>query len=122
MSRPAALIVDDQPIFGLVASDILQESGYESFHAFDADHAAAILSEHPEITVLVTEAELPGNIDGVDLAREVSQTHPGIQLIVTSVSDLKSAALPKATRLLRKPFASGELRTAVGVGPLLQQA
>jgi CheY-like chemotaxis protein len=36
-SRPAALIVEDQPFVGMVASDILRESGFDTFHAFDAE-------------------------------------------------------------------------------------
>ena len=113
MSRPAALIVDDQPIFGLVVSDILQESGFDAFHAFDADDATALLNDHPEIELIVTEAELHGGINGLELARRVSQTHPDLQLIVTSAENLEPAALPKTARVLRKPFASGELRTVV---------
>ena len=43
----------------MVASDILRESGFDTFHAYDANDATAVLEEHPEIEVVVTEAELP---------------------------------------------------------------
>lgn len=55
-SRPAALIVEDQPFIGMVASDILRETGFQTFHAYDANDAAAVLQEHPEIEVVVTDA------------------------------------------------------------------
>ena len=48
-SRPAALIVEDQPFIGMVASDILRETGFQTFHAYDADDATAVLQDHPEI-------------------------------------------------------------------------
>ena len=67
-SRPAALIVEDQPFVGLVASDILKESGFETFHAYDASGAVELLAQHPEIEVVLTEAELPGPVDGLELA------------------------------------------------------
>ena len=121
--RPAALIVEDQPFVGLVASDILKESGFETFHAFDADKATEMLDEHPEIEVVVTEAALPGSVDGIELARRVSQDRPGIQLVVTAASDdPRGSEIPEGARLLRKPYASGELRTLVAAGTLMEDA
>src|SRR3954454_5716004 len=119
-SRPAALIVEGQPFVGLVASDILQESGFDTFHAYDAEDAAVVLHEHPEIEVVVTEAELPGPINGLELARNVSRTRPNIQLVVTSAAEhLQAADVPQGARVLRKPYASGELRTLIAAKQLL---
>jgi FOG: CheY-like receiver len=123
MSRPAALIVDDQPIFALVASDILHESGFDAFHAFDAHDAVRLLRERPEIEVVVTNAELPGRVDGLELARTVSQMRPEVHLVVTSATeDLRSTELPKRARVLHKPYASDELRSAVAARQLLEYA
>jgi CheY-like chemotaxis protein len=122
-SRPAALIVEDQPFVGLVASDILRESGFQTFHAYDANDAAAVLKEHPEIEVLVTEAELPGGTTGLELARQVSQSRPHVQLVVTSAGhDLRPNDVPQGARVLHKPYASGELRTLVAAKDLLEEA
>jgi CheY-like chemotaxis protein len=114
LSRPAALIVEDQPFVGMVASDILRESGFDTFHAYDASAAAAVLEEHPEIEVVVTEAQLPGDVDGLELCRRVAQERPDVQLVVTAAGHVVEAAdVPRGARLLRKPYASGELRTIV---------
>jgi CheY-like chemotaxis protein len=122
-SRPAALIVEDQPFVGLVASDILRESGFETFHAFDAGAATALLDEHPEIGVVVTEAALPGPMNGLELARQLSRDRPDVQLVVTSAhNDVTQAEIPQGARMLRKPYASGELRTLVAAKSLLQDA
>jgi two-component system, response regulator PdtaR len=122
-SRPAALIVEDQPFVGLVASDILRESGFDTFHAYDANDAKAVLDEHPEIEVLVTGADLPGDVDGLELCRRVSQERPGMQLVVTAAGqDVSSADVPNGARLLHKPYASGELRTLVAAKSLLAEA
>src|SRR5206468_3407287 len=95
-SRPAALIVEDQPFVGLVASDILRESGFETFHAFDAEGAATVLHEHPEIGVVITEAALPGPVDGLELARQLSRDRPDVQLVVTSAqNDVTQAEIPQ---------------------------
>src|SRR6476619_5247454 len=98
-SRPAALIVEDQPFVGLVASDILQESGFATFHAYDADDAAAVLNEHPEIELVVTDAELHGPMDGVRLAHRVSKERPHVQLVVTSAGrEIASLDIPPGAR------------------------
>ena len=120
-SQPtAALIVEGQPFIGMVASDILREVGFKSFHATDAASALALLRAHPEIEVVVTEAELGGSMSGVELSRTVSAERPDIQLVVTSSGDdLNSSDVPAGTRLLRKPFASAELRRLVARMSLL---
>lgn len=122
--RPAAaLIVEDQPFVGMVASDILRETGFETFHANDASGAMAMLKSHPEIEVLVTDADLAGPCDGLELSRRVSAERPDIQLIVTSGGrDVAASDIPAGARLIRKPYASAELRTVVGGMALLQDA
>lgn len=118
-SRPAALIVEDQPFVGLVASDILRESGFDTFHAYDATDATAVLRDHPEIELLVTDAELHGAPNGLELARQVSRDRPDVQLVVTAAGkDLQQNELPLGARVLRKPYASGELRTLVAARAL----
>lgn len=119
-SRPAALIVEDQPFVGMVASDILRESGFETFHAYDAEAATQLLDEHPEIEVVVTEAQLPGSVNGLELCRRVSRQRPDVQLVVTASSpELSASDVPSGTRVLRKPYASGELQTVVAAKSLL---
>ena len=122
-SRPAALIVEDQPFVGLVASDILKESGFQTFHAYDAEAAAQLLDEHPEIEVMVTDAELHGPVDGLALAHRVSRERPDVQLVVTAAGkELSASDMPHGAQALRKPYASGELRTLVAARALLAEA
>jgi CheY-like chemotaxis protein len=122
-SRPAALIVEDQPFVGLVASDILRESGFDTFHAYNAEDAAALLDKHPEIEVVLTEAELPGDVDGLELCRKVSKQRPNVQLVVTTAgTGPVPSDMPPGTRVLHKPYSSGDLRTLVASRSLLQEA
>ena len=83
----------------------------------------AALRLHPEIEVLVTEADLAGPGDGLELTRRVSAERPDIQVVITSAGRYVSASdMPSGARLLRKPYASAELRTLVGGMALLQDA
>ena len=121
--RPAALIVEDQPFIGMVASDILSESGFDTFHAFNAADAVSMLGEHPEIEVVVTDAQLPGGVDGLELARRLSRERPDVRLVVTAAGpSLAQSDVTDGARVLHKPYASGELRTLVAAGELLEHA
>lgn len=122
-SRPAALIVEDQPFAGMVASDILRESGFDTFHAYDVEAAATMLDQHPEIELMVTEASLQGEVDGIELCHRVSRQRPAVQLVVTAERpELYRADVPRGARMLRKPYASGELRTLAAARSLLADA
>jgi DNA-binding response OmpR family regulator len=115
------LIVEDQPFVGMVASDILRESGFDTFHAYDARDAQAVLDRHPEIEVLITDSQLGGDITGIDLCRRVSAERPDVQLVVTCATrDLRPNDVPKGARVLHKPYASGELRTVVAAKALAE--
>jgi len=120
-SRPAALIVEDQPFVGMVASDILRESGFDTFHAFDAEGAAQLLDEHPEIEVMLAEANLSGEVNGLELCRRVAVQRPDVQLVVTAAG-AEPTDVPTGARVLHKPYASGEQRTVVAARSLLADA
>ena len=120
-SQPtSALIVEGQPFVGLVASDILTETGFKTFHASDAAGAIALLRSHPEIELVVTEADLAGSMNGLELSRQVRAERPDIQLVVTSSkSGVTPSDVPPGAGLLRKPYASAELRELVDRKTLL---
>lgn len=109
--RPAALIVKDQPFIGMVASDILRESGFDTFHAFDATEAMATLREHPEIELMIVEAARTSSDTETNLAMRVAAERPSVQLLISAERGREPAAeLPAGARVLHKPFASGELK------------
>src|SRR5262249_176583 len=119
----AALIVEDHPFIGMVASDILRESGFSTFHAYDAKGAVELLDEHPEIEVVLAEADLPGEVNGLELCRRLREQRPAVQLLLTAAGpDPSPAEVPEGARVLHKPYASGELRTVVAAKSLLAEA
>src|SRR4051794_30390670 len=121
-SRPAALIVEDQPFVGLVASDILRESGFETFHAYDAQDAAQLLEDHPEIEVVITDVQLHGAMDGLQLCRQLSSERPQVRLVLTSAGqELTGREVPRGASVLHKPYSSSELRALVA-GKILMSA
>jgi DNA-binding response OmpR family regulator len=76
-----------------------------------ADDALAVLAAGRRINVILAEVRLPGRVDGFELARQIRQSHPDTDVILTSGV---ARAADKAADLcedgpLEKPFHPQEL-------------
>jgi CheY-like chemotaxis protein len=102
----AVLVVDDEPLVRMYAVDVLSDAGHVVFEAGDANEALALIDAHPEIKVLFTDINMPGPLDGLDLARMVHRRSPGVHLILTSGRPRPlEGAIPDDGRFLPKPYA-----------------
>ena len=108
------LVVEDETLIRLLAADSLEESGYRVLEAADATEALRILEEHDEVDVLFTDVNMPGPLDGLDLAGMMHDRRPDLGLIITSgrgTPDL--ARLPLTSLYLAKPYRPQQLAAAV---------
>lgn len=113
LKTAAVLVVDDEALVRMYAVDVLRDAGHLVYEAGGADEALDILEEHPEIGVLFTDINMPGHLDGLDLARVVHARNPGVHIILTSGRLRPPAeAIPDAGRFLAKPYA-GEAVTSL---------
>lgn len=112
----ALLLVDDDPVNLLVASETLRAEGWTAVHAFgDAESAFAHWQQHGARTV-VTDLRMPG-LDGLELARLLRQatgSGPARPWIValTGHADPGEAAACRAAgidEVLLKPLQPAEL-------------
>jgi CheY-like chemotaxis protein len=104
------LIVEDHPLVRMVAADALADRGIMAWEATDADEALLVLEEHPSIGVVFTDVNLPGKLDGLRLAHEVSALRPDVSLVVTSsASAIPDEQLPDHAAFLAKPYCAGRL-------------
>jgi CheY-like chemotaxis protein len=111
---PVILIVEDDPFLRMLAVDFVNEAGFETLEACDADQAIAILASCSKIAVLFTDINMPGSMDGLKLARVVSSRWPVIEILIASGHvRLRQADLPPNGRFLRKPY-----RTAAMIAEL----
>ena len=84
--------------------DMVEDAGYAPLEAVDADRAVAILESRSDIALMVTDIQMPGSMDGLDLARAVHARWPSIKIIVVS-GDLKQPIdLPAESRFIGKPL------------------
>jgi CheY-like chemotaxis protein len=104
-SRPVVLIVEDDFLIRLHAARIIEEAGFDVIEASNADDAISILEVRSDITVLFTDIQMPGSMDGLKLAAAVKGRWPPIKIVATSgLIDVLPADLPEGGRFLPKPY------------------
>lgn len=101
--RPAILIVEDDPIIRWSGADTLAEAGFEVLEAANADDALTLLETHGAVSVLFTDIDMPGNIDGLELARIAAHRWPCIHIIVAS-GQTHARRMPGHGRFVPKPY------------------
>jgi CheY-like chemotaxis protein len=105
-SIPAVvLVVEDEMLLRMRAVDMVEDAGYTSVEAVDADAAFAILESRSDIALLFTDIQMPGSMDGLGLAHSVHDRWPPIKIILVS-GQLKLANLdiPAGSRVFGKPL------------------
>lgn len=104
------LVVEDEPLLRFEAVDIIQDAGFKTLEAANADEAIATLNARDDIRIVVTDINMPGSMDGLKLAAAVRDRWPPIEIIVLSGQFMPTARdLPERGRFLAKPYRARDL-------------
>jgi DNA-binding response OmpR family regulator len=102
---PAILVVEDNVLTRSAISDELRAHGFKVLEASSASDAITVL-DTMRIDLLFVDVHLPGEQDGLDVARHVHARGMPTQMILTSgISD--ASAIPDLGALgvfIRKPY------------------
>ena len=103
--KPVALIVEDEFLVRVFAVDIAEEAGFSTLEVADADEAIRVLQNRPDIRVVLTDIDVPGYMDGLELAQAIRHRWPPIEVVVTS-GRMRPAAdeLPERSHFVPKPY------------------
>ena len=108
--RPVVLIVEDEFLLRMNAVDMIRAAGFEVVEAANAAQAIEILEARLDVTVVFTDIQMPGSMDGLKLARAVSGRWPPIKIVATSGHvHIGEKELPEGGRFLPKPYSSAEI-------------
>jgi CheY-like chemotaxis protein len=108
--RPVVLIVEDEFLLRMDAAEMIGAAGFEVIEAANADQAIEFLEARPDITVVFTDIQMPGSMDGLKLARAVRGRWPPIKIIATSGRlHVAEADLPEGGRFLPKPYSPAQV-------------
>lgn len=111
MPRPITVLAEDEPLIRFETALMLDELGFDVLEAHCASAALDHLETTGGVSLLYTDVNMPGQLDGFDLAHSVAQRWPDIAIIVCSGCMPKVAAsLPASARFIGKPCADAEVR------------
>ena len=120
-SAPNVLVVEDEMVLRMRAVDIVEDAGFTAVEAVNADEALAILESRSDISLLFSDIQMPGSMDGLKLAHAVHDRWPSIKIILVSGQvKLSDADKPADSRFFGKPLEVkqmiAELQEMVGAG------
>ena len=108
------LVVEDEPLVRLAAMGLIEDLGYIALEAADADEAILLLEAHPEITVVFTDVQMAGSMDGIELSHWAAGRWPPLKFIVVSGGFSPTADdLTKDAVFLAKPYGDLAVRSAI---------
>ena len=104
------LVVEDEMVLRMRVVDMVEDAGYTPVEAVDADGAVEILESRTDIALMMTDIQMPGNMDGLGLAHAVHERWPSIKIIVVSGRLTRpNIDLPADSHFFGKPLESGEM-------------
>ena len=105
---PYAVVVDDDHSILTHALDILEQAGFRTLMALNAEEAILALEQHAdEVTLLFTDVEMPGGMNGFKLAQTVAARWPDIGVLVASGNcQPREGDMPDGAIFVGKPFSA----------------
>lgn len=108
------LVVEDEALIRSTAVSILQEMHWDYHEAPHAAHAIHILERQSNITALFTDIHMPGEMDGLKLAFEVTRRWPRIGILITSGrAKPTESQMPSGALFLSKPYSDQGVRDGI---------
>ena len=103
--RATALIVEDDPMQRDMICLLLEESDVDVIECESAEAAELVLERAAgSLVLMMTDVQLAGNMDGVELAHIARKYNPEMGVIVTSAMPLHQE-LPDGAKFWAKPWA-----------------
>jgi CheY-like chemotaxis protein len=114
--KKTVLVVEDESLIRMGIADYLEEVGFTVLEAANADQAIRLLEANANISVVFTDIDMPGTMDGLRLAQAVRDRWPPVGIIVTSGHvKLDATALPKGGLFVAKPYDPDLIRRSIDV-------
>jgi len=92
------LVVDDSRSYRAYLTALLERYFYSTFQAEDGVAAMEVLAEHPDLTLVITDINMP-RLDGFGLIAELRQHYRREDLAIIGVSDNSQAGM--SARILK---------------------
>lgn len=107
MEGANVLVVEDEALIRITAMQIVEDAGYSVVEAANADEAIEMLERCSAIETVITDINMPGKMNGLELARVINERWPQIEMIITSARLFSQ--IPDGAQFIAKPYTSDEI-------------
>jgi CheY-like chemotaxis protein len=114
-SAGSILLVEDDDDVATLVSEMLDDLGYEVTRVASASAALGALANGRRIDMVFSDIMMPGEMDGVELGRQIRARKAAIPVLLTSGYAEAAAARAECEGfgVLRKPYSLGDLAAAL---------
>ncbi len=81
---PTVLIVEDETLISHLVADWLNDRGFAVHEAASGDEALAYIDQGGAVDVMFTDINLPGSLNGAELATQVRARRPELPIVYAS--------------------------------------
>ncbi|HZQ13170.1 MAG TPA: response regulator [Pseudolabrys sp.] len=110
---PTVLIVEDEALISRLVADWLNDHGFFVHEAASGDEALAYIDRGGPVDAMFTDVNLPGSIDGAELAARVRARRPELPIVYASgryTSDEIAPLVPRSV-FVAKPYDPADVCT-----------
>lgn len=117
--RPLIVLLEEEAHERAALVDHLNAGGFAVLEAGDSDRALALIETTPGVKGFVSDAHVPGAIDGFALVERVRRERPDLAVVLMSGhSDHTSGPVPDGVQFINKPnlleYLAPTLRRLIG--------
>ena len=117
LSKLTILVTEDDEPVRRTTVKLLQEEGFHTVEAANADQALTILGNGSAIDLLFSDVYLKGSINGYELAAKAKEMRPDLKIAFCSGNAARpdSRSSVAEAPLLRKPYSPDDLRRIIAM-------
>jgi DNA-binding response OmpR family regulator len=78
------MVVESEVLVRMVVAEYLRDCGYNVIEAIAAKDVWSVLDSGHRLDVVMADVKVSGDLEGFSLASRIRQTHPDIDVILTS--------------------------------------
>jgi len=109
------LLVEDDDAVAAGVGHMIRDLGYTYVRAAQAADALHLLEQGERFDLVFSDMVMPGQMDGLMLAKTIRDRHPGLPVVLTTgFSEAAATATAERFRLLSKPYGIEALAALLG--------
>jgi CheY-like chemotaxis protein len=113
-SKTVVLVVEDEPVLRMTVADLVEDAGFDVVEAANAKQAIQVLESRSDVSIIMSDIDMPPGIDGMALVEIIRDRWPVIAIILVS-GQMASAnvRIPEGGVFFSKPYRSRDVVAAL---------